>query len=82
MTLPDFYDLLNRTDWTYEMSDDPRSYRRGADAMAVVQKAANESEEHKKLYGAFFAYAWRGADKPLRPAVEFVSGLSDIKAGG
>lgn len=78
MTLTDFYELLERTDWTYEMSDDSRVAAHGRQKMAEVRRLANLSNEHKVLFDAFHKYVWQGGEKPSRP---FVSGLTDVKPG-
>lgn len=86
ISLSDYYDELDKLDWTYEMSDDHFVWRRGATAMGNAQMHARVSEEHRKLFDAFKAHKWSGwkrnpdgspnyeagreVPKPERPKVE------------
>jgi hypothetical protein len=58
ISLSDFYNCLEATDWTYEMSDDHSVWRRGSAAMGKIQAEAKTSPEHQKLYDAFKAWIW------------------------
>jgi hypothetical protein len=67
-SLFDFYRMLGNHDWTHMMSDDPRVERRGAESLSNLRRIAKESEEHKKLFDEYEAYAWgRGKEKPKAP---------------
>lgn len=86
ISLSDYYDELERLDWTYEMSDDHSVWRRGREAMGKAQAHAAQSEEHNKLFEAFRAHKWsnwkrkpdgspdydagREVPKPERPKIE------------
>lgn len=58
ISLSDYYDELDKLDWTYEMSDDQSVWRKGSAAMGVAQAHAKQSEEHQKLFDAFKAHKW------------------------
>lgn len=56
MELSEFYDELEKHDWTHAMSDDHRVWKRGFANMQRLQRIAKESEEHQKLYDAWASY--------------------------
>ena len=72
MNIADFWDILARHDWTYEMSDDHRHYtagRNSAERIRVVMHNADDPESYKELYKAFSDWGWgRSKEKPVRPA--------------
>lgn len=86
ISLSDYYDELERLDWTYEMSDDQSVWRRGSAAMGKAQAQAKQSAEHQKLYDDYKAHIWsnwkrksdgspdydagREIPKPERPKIE------------
>lgn len=74
VSLSQYWDILNRHDWTYMMSDDGEVYRRGDAEHHRVKKMAEQSEAHKALFDGFYRYIWSGehmgtekAPKPERP---------------
>lgn len=74
MTLPEFWDLLNKHDWLYQMSDDQRSYQKGKQEREELERYASLSPEHKELFMAFATWGQRmmpgqnpSAEKPERP---------------
>lgn len=75
VSLKDFYDQIDRHDWSYMMSDDGHVYRRGSTEESRLQGIAKQSPEHQALWDAFRKYWWSGdhmgtekAPKPERPA--------------
>lgn len=72
-SLPDYYDMLARHDWYYEMSDDHRAWKAGsarASELRAVAKAGGE--EYEKLLSAFGRYyttSYERGPKPEKPNV-------------
>ncbi len=73
MTLAEFWDLLNRHDWFYPMSDDSRVYRKGENSLRVIKVAAERGgPRFKKLFDdyqehVFSGPAWNNDPKPRPP---------------
>jgi hypothetical protein len=71
-TLAEFWDMLARHDWAYEMSDDHRHYtagRESSERIRVVMRNADDPEPYKELHKAFSDWGWgRTKEKPVRPA--------------
>jgi hypothetical protein len=69
MNIAEFWDLLARHDWTYQMSDDHRAWTRGSDQAEQIQHIVkNSPPEFKELRVAFSDWAWgRSGKKPTRP---------------
>lgn len=51
--LQDYWNRLNRHDWTFEFSDDPGVYRAGLAAERELLRLSEQSSEHAALYKAF-----------------------------
>lgn len=63
-----FYDALERHDWSYMMSDDPNTNRRGEAAESALRsKIQGGGPIWAALYDAYKEHIWRGGDKPDRP---------------
>lgn len=74
VTLQEYWDQINRHDWSYMMSDDGNVYRRGSAEEARLASIAKQSPEHQALWDAFKKHWWSGshmgtekAPKPERP---------------
>lgn len=74
MTLPEFWDLLNKHDWLYQMADDQRSYQKGKEEREELKRYASLSPEHEELFMAFAKWGQRlmpgqnpDVEKPVRP---------------
>ena len=67
VNLSDFWDMLDRHDWWYMMSDDPNVYKRGQQATIRLRQIGGQSPEHKKLIDAYEAALRGGGEKPPRP---------------
>ena len=69
MNIAEFWDLLARHDWTYDMSDDHRHWTRGKDQAEHIQRVVkNSPPEFQELRKAFSDWAWgRSEVKPERP---------------
>lgn len=50
MTEQEYAKLLDRHDWTYQFSDDPRWYKKGKAEAAKLKALAASNDEFKKLY--------------------------------
>lgn len=57
-SLFEYYDMLEKADWTYEMSDDHSTWRRGRQEFGKLERIAKESPEHEKLYQDMKAHYW------------------------
>ena len=74
MTLREFYDLLKKHDWYYDMSEDPKVVLTGRINRQKLIKLSRQSPEHEKLFEEYRAYMFSGpawytapAPKPKRP---------------
>lgn len=74
VTLQEFYDLLDKHDWYYMMSDDNGVERKGSVAMVKLGRIAQQSPAHTELLAQFHQFHWTGkpwnteqAPKPKRP---------------
>ena len=69
MNIADFWDLLERHAWTYDMSDDHRQWQRGREQAEHIQRVVkNSPPEFQELRKAFSDWAWgRSEIKPERP---------------
>ncbi len=73
MTREEFYNELERHDWTYSYSDDFRVYRSGEANIKRLKGIAAQSEELTELFDAYSAWYWNRltGDKTLeKPTVE------------
>ena len=75
ITLQQFWDLLDKHDWTYMLADDRRSYAQGKKERAVLRKYAGLGPEYEELFITFAKWGQRNlpaqdpsAEKPDRPA--------------
>lgn len=53
VNLHDYWERLNRHDWTFEYSDDSRVYRAGLAAERELARIAGQSSDHQALFKAF-----------------------------
>ena len=71
VSLPDFWDMLSRADWTYEYSDDHSVWRRGRAAMGKLTAISKQSDAHAKLMADFYDHVFSGkpwnTEKKPRP---------------
>lgn len=67
--LREFWDSLREVDWFYEMSDDPRAYRRGRESVERARARARElGPAGLELFDEFQAhYSVLGGNRPLPP---------------
>lgn len=73
-TLAEYWDMLNRHDWTYGMSDDHSVWQRGCQQEDKLKAIAKQSAEYQAMYDGFHKYVWSGSHmgtekqpKPERP---------------
>ncbi len=70
-SLQEYWDMLNRHDWTYEYSDDHQVWRRGDGNRKKLERIANTSPEHLALYTNMKKYHFSmpsdNITKPERP---------------
>ena len=57
MTLREFYDLLKKHDWYYDMSEDPKVVLTGRINRQKLIKLSRQSPEHEKLFEEYRAKA-------------------------
>jgi hypothetical protein len=62
----DYYDMLAKHDWHYEMTEDPGVWRKGSAEHRRLLAIASESEEHRQLYGAWNCHIFSNGPKPVR----------------
>lgn len=55
-SLKDYYDMLNKHDWWYQMSDDSSVYHKGREEQARLISISRDSDEHAQLFNDFQAY--------------------------
>ncbi len=74
MKLSDYWEMLDKFDWYYNMSDDHGIWLAGVAGLEKLKKISNESEEHKKLFEEFVEYRFSGGSfgseqkpKPEKP---------------
>lgn len=69
MTAKEFYKLCAGHDWTYEFSDDHRSWLRGREQHGVLMEALANNPELKKIYSDWVVYinSPQGLPKPSMP---------------
>ena len=66
-----FCDLLRAHDWTYQMSDDGKAFRRGEEQEATIKRAIMAFPDYshfQALYDAYLAWVWKKGPKPELPA--------------
>ena len=66
-----FCDLLRAHDWTYSMSDDGKTFRRGEEQEATIKRAITSFPDYphfQALYDAYLAWVWKKGPKPELPA--------------
>jgi hypothetical protein len=73
--LTEFYDMIDRFDWSYMMSDDHRVWEQGSAQESKLLSIAKQSPEHQALWDGFKKHWWSGpymgterAPKPERPS--------------
>lgn len=58
-SLIEFYDLLDKADWSYEMSDDQQVWRRGIAEMSMLATTAKiGGKEYQDLLNAMRKHFW------------------------
>ena len=74
LTLVEFYDLLARHDWSYQMSDDHRAWEKGRKNWDWIQHVLMQNEEYtpvfRDLYNRYSEWvrdAHGNVTKPERP---------------
>ena len=74
MALPEFWDLLDKHDWTYMMSDDTRQHRQGKEEREKLRRYAKLIPQHEELFLSFAKWGQASipgqdpnAEKPERP---------------
>jgi hypothetical protein len=74
VTLREYWDLLNRHDWYYVMSDDSSAYYRGERSEDILSNFAKLSEAHAEMFNNFKGYHLSRinakieyCDKPVKP---------------
>lgn len=75
ITLDQFYEILEKHDWLYYMSDDSRVYNLGERAEGRIEAIARQSPKLTALHDAFKAYIFSGPTwgkeplpKPKKPS--------------
>lgn len=68
MTLGEYWDLLSKHDWTFDMSDDHSVWKRGQAEKTTLQAIARYSDAHQDLYDQWHRFVWKSdIPKPSRP---------------
>lgn len=67
VSLQSYWDMLDKFDWSYMMSDDHSVYTRGSREENRLVALKKQSQEHSDMYDAFNQYRWRKGEKPKRP---------------
>jgi len=68
ITLSEYYDMLDKHDWFFDMSDDHSVWEAGRRARNKLKDIAWQSPAHKELYYRFTLYVGKvDAPKPMRP---------------
>jgi hypothetical protein len=57
MTLKEYYELLKKHDWFYQMSDDHYYFKLGMSERSKLRALAEQSDKHYSLYKKFAVYA-------------------------
>lgn len=73
LTLKQYWDQLDKHDWTFEYSDDHGAWTRGRASLRSVVANSRQGAEYLNLYIAFREWALgpdRTADKPETPPLE------------
>ena len=65
MPLKEFFAALTAHDWYHEYSDDYREWRSGNTERKRLEKIAQQSNTHKKLYDEFYAHYFLKGPKPV-----------------
>ena len=78
LTLVEFYDLLARHDWSFNYSDDHRTWEKGKRTLEHIQFVMLQNEEYTPVfrdlfneYREWFFDASGDVVKPKRPEEEF-----------
>jgi len=68
ISLGQYYDLLEKHDWYYMMSDDSRAYRAGRASIHKIQSIAQENPDFMRLYNEYVDFRnGKSVNKPLKP---------------
>lgn len=80
-SLSDYYDMLQKHDWTHAMSDDQSVYRRGRDVHDQLLRISKESPKHAELYDKYYKYGWGEGPQPQKPMEKtFRTGEQDAQS--
>lgn len=58
MNKQEFFEELERHDWTYSYSDDSRAYNRGMENWKRLKEIASQSEELEQLLDDYRLWYW------------------------
>lgn len=69
MTIQEYYHKLETHDWFHFYSDDARVYRRGHDALAMLEREAKTDPAKQELFDGFKEHHFSGVafNKPKAP---------------
>ena len=67
MKLSEFYDMLEKHDWFYHMSDDHRYYSAGVVVADKIRAITGKDPDCLKLYLEYQSYMLKRGEKPARP---------------
>lgn len=74
-TTCEFWDRCKSHDWQYLNSDDHSKYEAGLEEQRRLYWIAAVSPDLAPIFEAWWAYAYHGGPKPVRPAQDVIAGL-------
>lgn len=81
VTLREYYKMLDKHDWFFDMSDDHSVWSKGWLNDKLIHTTSTHSDEHKKLYDAFYRYLSKvdAAKPPLPPMSSLEIAMKALK---
>lgn len=71
LTTAQFFALLEKHDWTYNMSDDHSVWTAGLGEEAILKKHYSENPLFKKMYQEYYRHVWTlDGPRPPKPRLE------------
>lgn len=70
ITKADFYDMLEKHDWTYDFSDDRNAWLRGQKSYENICAILELHPEYRGLYDEYHRHKFFQTEKPTRPESE------------
>ncbi|QIG66074.1 hypothetical protein PQB35_gp18 [Ochrobactrum phage vB_OspP_OH] len=64
MDYKELFTRMQRTDWTYMMSDDNSVYRRGTAAMNALRSEVSGDATAEQMFADFYQHVWHRGPQP------------------